>query len=246
MNSRRLISVLISLTSFPRQCPQYFLTGHYPISEVEIIAKKEGSVLFFLNRVITVILIIFVGLTCYLPIYVKHLGQDVAGYRLDEPISLSPPGYVESIVHIPREAPYEIAIRFYAADNDEVDKLWKEPIYIPIQIKIYSIPNLIPVKIKENMTGNNTERSHKHYKRIIAYSEQFMEEGDYKVIAYVLQDVPEVANIPVHLQMTMESKYVIKHYFGLDIAFGGIFLMLIFVDAILLIIFLILKLIQWN
>ncbi|WP_371367091.1 hypothetical protein SRRS_11930 [Sporomusa rhizae] len=164
--------------------------------------------------------------------------------RLDEPISLSPPGYVESVVHIGMKAPYEFRLIFLD-DKDEATKLRKSQLSIPIHLEMYSMPDHKPVVLKENVTGTQGRNLFEYYERIIASSEQFIEEGDYKVIAYVLQDVPEAAKIPVHLQMSMESEHE-KKYFGIDIALGGIFWILIFIDMILVILFVAIKIIQWT
>jgi hypothetical protein len=198
-------------------------------------------------RLLKIILIVFIGLTIYLAIRFVNLSNNLRSDPLNLPISLPSSGQVEevdTIIHVPMQALYQVSLHFSNPNQIKSGDFEKKVTLIPLQWKIESTPmggsgeSIFidnPMISKETTTVCSWETGRDYFSQDIDSSTIFLVPGDYRFTAHVLNNTAEATNIPVRIQIAIESGYAGRNYFGADMAYSVSICFLILVDFILIV-----------
>lgn len=141
----------------------------------------------------------------------------IAPARLDEPISLSPPGRVEKAITVPLAEVYTLSLTFSfdRQTRQKVQELVEESRYrdgqhvpsgvaVPIRWSLLERHSGRTVSSEEKVSLGVSGFSATAYYRDIGFSR--MQPGTYLFHAEALRDVPEFANIPTRIMVGLRPK----------------------------------------
>jgi Domain of unknown function (DUF5625) len=142
--------------------------------------------------------------------------------RLDEPISLSPPGHVEKEIRAPLPEPYSLELQFWFDKNsrEKVRRLAGNWIYrdgrqmpsgvaVPIRWSVRDKRSDQEVVSDEATSFGSNAFSATYYARPVGRLE--LDRGTYRVRVEVVSDVPQFSDVPVRIALAQRPK-VVTHW----------------------------------
>jgi len=126
------------------------------------------------------------------------------------PISLSPPGSVDTIVHIRLQEPYLLKLCFYDEENpfgtrERILGYKNQGVIIPIQWELYSTTTqqlILNGQFESEKGGGwSKEYCYREVGNMYYKPGEFLEPGYYRFVARIPRDVPELANVRARIQI---------------------------------------------